>query len=269
MSKKANAVAKANPSAVGAPYDYSQFEGEGMDVTMDDLKIPFLTLVQKDSKVAIPDEDKYVEGAEAGHILNSATKQLFDGGRGILIVPAVMKTSLVEYLPERGGYVAEHEMDSELGRQFPRGGKADNGNDLVKTKTLFAVIVDDDLNPIEMAVIGFSSSKLSAWSDYFTAANTAKATKNAPLFSRLIRIAVVDAKNKKGLRYKNYAMFPAVTDVGGLATKQSEGSIATSFVNPEGEAFKAALGLRQDILSGKASADTSGMDESVSESTHF
>lgn len=283
MSKQ-DKVATTNPNtAVALPFNYGDDAGVGMDVTMDDLRIPMAILAQTESKILIEGESKYVAGGKPGDILNSATKEYVAGDVGLLIVPSSIKTSVIEWLPDNQGFVAEHDITSDVAiNARANGNKASNGNDLVKTKTMVATIVDEDLNPTGFIVIPFSSSKLAAWTDYFTVINSAKVTNSAPIFANLIRIVSFDDKNREGKRYKNYAMFPARNEAGalistkGLTSKKDVAAVAAlgygigSLLDPKSDAVLAAKLLREQLASGVAKIDREGSaDAGEKNSKHF
>ena len=281
MSKKTE-LAKTGASDVAIPFDYSAYQGQGLNISLDDLKIPFASLVQKDSKVLQDDEEKYVAGGEVGDILNSAAKVYNNGAKGLLLVPACIKTTMVEYLPERGGFVAEHEMTSQVAiAGQANGNTTEGGNDLVKTKTMFAIVVDEEtLEPVDYIVVPFASSKLGPWSEYWTKINTAKFTKDLPEFLHLLRLSVKDQKNAKG-RFKNYVMFPARNEAGelivtaGLSSQDiikasGTGSVPHSMLDPNGALVKAGEKLKKAVLSGRAKADDSTREQTAaSKDEHF
>jgi len=273
MSKQ-DKVATTNPNtAVGMPFDYSAYQGQGLNISLDDLKIPFLQLVQKDSKCLDSDEEKFVPGGKNGDILNTASKVYTDGEKGLLLVPACIKSSMVEYLPDRGGFVGEHEMTSQVAIAGQANGNVnpESGNDLVKTKTMFAIVVDEaTMEPIDYAVVPFTSSKLGPWSEYWTKINTAKFTKDLPEFLHLLRLTVKDQKNAKG-KFKNYSMFPARNEAGELTMNAAESSVPHSMLDPNGPLVKAGEELKKAVLSGRAQADNSTREggEAKSSDGHF
>lgn len=284
MSKKQEkALATTGPTGVALPFDYGDKAGDGMDVTMDDLNLPLLVLAQTESKILIDGESKFVPGGQPGMILNTATKEYYDATPGLLLIPAAIKTSVIEWLPDNAGFVAEHEMGTDIAINAKANGNKNGANDLVKTKTMVAVRVDADLNPIDFVVIPFSASKLAAWSDYFTAVNTAKATKNAPIYANLIRLVSFDDKNRDGKRYKNFGMIAArdesgaLVDTSGITDKASMSKVAataavvTSLIDPASPAFAAAEQLRDQFLSGAATVDhgASAADETGKKDKHF
>lgn len=268
MIKKTEVANVSKNTAVAMPYDYGDKAGVGMDVTIDDLRIPMAVLAQTESKILIEGEAKFIAGGKPGDILNSATKEYTPGDVGILGIPSEIKTSVIEWLPDNQGFVAEHAIDSVIAKNArANGNKSKAGNDLVKTKTMIMTLVDEDLNPTGFIVVPFSSSKLAAWSDYFTKIDTAKATRNAPIFANLIRIVSFDDKNRDGKRYKNYAMFPARNEAGallttkGLTTKAAvadvaaAGSVVHSLLDPTSAGVLAAEQLREQLASGVAKID--------------
>lgn len=263
MTKK-NAVATTSPDTdVALPFDYGDHAGVGMDLSMDDFRIPFIGLVQKDSKCLDKDEENYVPGGDAGMLLNSATKEYIparidDGntGPGLLLVPAMIATTYVEYLPDRGGFVAEHQLGSDVIAKSVDG-KTEAGNDLVKTKSIFGIVVDEKLAPVGWIRVPFTASKLGPWSDYFTQIQTAKAVKSAPVYAHLIRLGTKFSKNAKG-KFFNYSMFPARDTDGNLTLDPLKGAVIPSMLNPSSDAFKTAVQLRDAIDQGRAKTD---MDE--------
>ena len=270
-----------NPTDLALPFNYGEDAGVGMDVTLDDLRIPFAVLAQTESKILIEGEPKFVPGGVPGDILNSATKSYSKGDVGLLLVPSSLKTTVVEFLPDNQGFVAEHKIDSDIAKSASDNGYKRNGNDLVKTKTMVATIVDEDLYPTGFIVIPFSSSKLAAWSSYFTVIDSAKVTHSAPIFANLIRIVSFDDRNREGKRYKNYLMFPARNENGeiivteGLSspdrvTASRTGYGIGSLLDPSSPAVLAAKQLREQLASGVATIDRAGSaDAGEKGSQHF
>ena len=51
------------------------------------LALPILKLLQNGSGEAQRRNQNYVEGAEPGMLLNTVTKQLYDGAKGVSVIP--------------------------------------------------------------------------------------------------------------------------------------------------------------------------------------
>lgn len=258
--KKPAEVAKIpeQETAVALPFDYGEHAGVGLDLSIDDLKIPFIVLAQKDSKILDPEEESYVPGGEIGQLLNAATKEYTDE---LLLVPAVKRVTYVEWLPDRGGFVAEHLPTDPVVREARQNAVKRNemrhpqtGNELQETRSLFCIIADQDLNPVGYCVVAFASSKIGSWREYFTLIDTAKATKSSPLYAHLIRLSSVDQK-RKGKKFKNLSLLPARDEAGEFTTDKMKASVIGSMIAPDSALFQAAIQLRDAIDSGRAEAD--------------
>ena len=66
-------------------------------VTQDDLALPFLKILGQLSPEVNKRDGKYVEGAEPGMIYNSVTGELFNGEKGIQVIPCYYKLEYVEW----------------------------------------------------------------------------------------------------------------------------------------------------------------------------
>lgn len=269
MSKKQETAVAKRESAEILPFDYGQDAGVGLDLTLDDLLVPFIKLLQDDSKELDEDEPNYVEGAAKGQILNMATKQYVDN---LELIPAMKTRSYVEFLPDRGGFVAEHKPQSEVVQRALKSGqprnelKTETGNPLVETKSLICIVNEND-KPVGYVVVPFTSSKLSVWSEFFTLVDSfrvgdKKFTDIAPLFSLRINLSTVFVKNTKG-KFYNYKITPA------------KGGIKDSLIGQDHPSYQAAKGLVKAFAEGRADTDKSTMDggadkgEAASGDRHF
>ena len=93
--------------------------GKGLEnVSNDDITIPRLAVVQAGSPQRKKKDEKYIEGAEEGHIFNTVTNQLYDV-EGITVIPCGYKKSYVEWVPREsgGGLVAIHDAVRPLIKQ--------------------------------------------------------------------------------------------------------------------------------------------------------
>ena len=79
----------------------SMFEEDantGLDnMGTEDMALPFLRILAQLSPEVNKRDAKYIEGAEAGMILNTVTKQVYDGEEGINIVPCYYKREYIEW----------------------------------------------------------------------------------------------------------------------------------------------------------------------------
>ena len=80
-----------------ATLDFVSDSGMGLEnIDRDDLALPFLKLLQSGSDETKKKHAKYVEGAEAGMFYNTVTKKLYDGEKGIQVIPVFYKMTYPE-----------------------------------------------------------------------------------------------------------------------------------------------------------------------------
>ena len=91
IAKKANTAVSL---AVDFEGDASGFE----DMGQDDLALPFLRILTNMSP-----EISSVDGAKPGMIYNSVTGELFDGTKGIQVIPCAYVRQYIEWAPRGQG----------------------------------------------------------------------------------------------------------------------------------------------------------------------
>jgi hypothetical protein len=112
----------------------------------DDMALPFLSILQDLSPQTKKSKAEFVEGAKPGMFYNSVTKQFWDGEKGIPFVPASYQKTYIEWVPNQGGFVADH--GEAAGKQLAETGKRTekgelmlpNGNQLVETAYVFGIV---------------------------------------------------------------------------------------------------------------------------------
>ena len=134
------------------------------NIGQQDLALPFLKILGQLSPEVNKRDGKYVEGAEPGMIFNSVSGELYDGAKGINVIPAFYKLEYVEWKDRgegAGGPVAIHDSSSDIMSQT----KADanykdrlpNGNYVEKTASHFVIITGDSPST---ALISMKSTQL-------------------------------------------------------------------------------------------------------------
>ena len=131
--------------------DFEADSGMGLEnIEKDDLALPFLKLLQSGSYETKKKHAKYVEGAEAGMFYNTVTKRLYDGEKGIEIIPCYYKLTFPEWAPfersegrpisnDRGpGVMAETTQNQNNNKDVLK-----NGNEIIKTANHFVIINGD------------------------------------------------------------------------------------------------------------------------------
>jgi len=272
MTTKKNAVATQTKNEVALPHDYSAYADDTLDLSLEDLSIPFLQLTQTDSKVLDPGEDEYVPGGEAGQMLNKSTRTYYDE---LILVPAIKDRKFVEWLPDRGGYAGEHAPNSAVVQNAIKGEdgvlrRADAPNELADTRSIWAIICEGpDLTPIGFCVVPFTSSKMRPWRQYWDRVNSMKGANRIPPMALTIRLSTKDEKNPKGKKYKNFVMHPAFNSDGQLTQDPNTSDVAASLLAPDHPAFQAAAQLREAISTGRATADRETAENPAEGERHF
>lgn len=247
------ALAKTTSTAVGAVHDYGVDAGQGFEhQTRADIAIPFLNVLQP-----LSPEITNNEAARAGMLFNSVTEQLTDGKTGLVFIPATTRHVFVEWVPREkgGGFVGIHEIESEVVKNARAASKefgkytTPAGNQLQETFYVYGVLLDDEGAPGEMAILAFTSTKITPYKRWNTKINmfTVKTPSGAkvrpPLFAHQVRITTTKEKNNKG-EFFNVDLQPAVNN-----------SVAESLLPPGHPALEAAKDLRKLVDDGVAKAD--------------
>ena len=134
------------------------------NIGQQDLALPFLKILGQLSPEVNKRDGKYVEGSEPGMIFNSVSGELYDGTKGISVVPCLYKLEYVEWKDRgegAGGPVSVHDSSSDIMSQT----KADanykdrlpNGNYVEKTASHFVIITGDSPTT---ALISMKSTQL-------------------------------------------------------------------------------------------------------------
>jgi hypothetical protein len=117
------------------------------NLTHEDLALPFLKILGQLSPEVNKRDGKYVQGAEPGMIYNSVTGELFDGEKGIEVVPCHYKLEYIEWQDRgegSGAPVAIHPASSDIMTKTTRGtdykDRLPNGNYIEKTASHFVVV---------------------------------------------------------------------------------------------------------------------------------
>ena len=128
------------------------------------LALPILKLLQNGSGEAQRRNQNYVDGAEPGMLLNTVTKKLYDGAKGISVIPCHYKLEYQEWadfgtgsgrpeniFPDGADILAQTTKDGS-GKD-----RLENGNYILTVGQHFVLIVGDD--GTEQALVSMSSSQ--------------------------------------------------------------------------------------------------------------
>ena len=204
MTKTDVAVKKENAVALNSMFEEDALSGfEGMN--QDDFALPFLRLLTNTSP-----EVGDVEGAMPGMIYNTVTGDLYDGKKGIEVVPCAYVRQYIEWAPRGSGsgapvamYPATSDVLSRTHRE-PGDNKdyLDNGNYIENTANHYVMVIRDDGTP-EPALISMKSTQLKKSRKWNSMMQSVKvAGKNGlftpPMYSQVYRLTTVAESNDKG-----------------------------------------------------------------------
>ena len=135
------------------------------NMTQDDLALPFLRILGQLSPQVTEGDAKYVEGAKPGNIYNTVTSELFDGKKGIKIIPCYYKKDYPEWSDRGdgpGAPVAVHLPNSPVIATGKRDGskiRLPNGNYLEETASYY-VMAETKTGGYTPALISMKSTQL-------------------------------------------------------------------------------------------------------------
>ena len=172
-----NQVAKKENSSVALASMFETDGAAGMDnMGSEDFAMPFLRVLGQLSPEINKRDAKYVEGAEAGMIFNTVTKQTYDGEKGLNVIPCGYKREYVEWSDRGEGTsapVAIHPVSSGIIKEAKRGAdfkdRLPNGNYLENTASYFVLTED-----MGQALITMKSTQLKVSRSWNSMMNTIK-----------------------------------------------------------------------------------------------
>ena len=224
MSEETRDVATKQSGAL-ATLDFVSDSGMGLEnVDKGDLALPFLKLLQSGSDETKKKHAKYVEGAEAGMFYNTVTKKLYNGEKGIEVIPVFYKMTYPEWAPfekregrpihnDRGPGVMSKVTQNDRNKDM-----LDNGNEIIKTANHFVIINGE--RP-EKALMTMKSTQLKVsrqWNslmenEFENDPNTGKSLQ-APTFSRIYKLNSVENTGSFTWHGYNVSMIRKVDNAG-------------------------------------------------------
>ena len=207
MSKNEVATAKKNEIALAS--DFEMDASGGFDnMSQEDFALPFLRLLTSTSP-----EVGEMDGAMPGMVLNTVTGELYDGKKGLLVIPCAYIRQYIEWAPRGSGsgapiniYPATSDILSRTHRE-PGDNKdyLDNGNYIENTANHYVMVINDDGMP-EAALITMKSTQLKKSRKWNSMMMSVKLMgKNGaytpPMYSQIYRLTTQAESNDKGKWY--------------------------------------------------------------------
>ena len=206
MAKTALAEKPQTSTALAIASAFEEDAGSSfVGMNQDDFALPFLRLLTNTSP-----EVGELDGALPGMILNSVTNQLYDGKKGITVVPCAYVRQYIEWAPRGSGsgapihiYPATSDILSKTHRE-PGDNKdyLDNGNYIENTANHYIMVIDEDGTPAPALVVMKSTQlkKSRKWNSMMQAVKLQG--KNGlftpPMYSQMYRLTTQPESNDKG-----------------------------------------------------------------------
>ena len=135
------------------------------NMTQEDMALPFVRILGQLSPQVTDGDAKYIDGAKPGMIYNTVTSELFDGKKGIKVIPCYYKKDYPEWSDRGdgpGAPVAVHLPNSPVIQTGKRDGskiRLPNGNYLEETASYY-VLVETKTGGMTPALITMKSTQL-------------------------------------------------------------------------------------------------------------
>ena len=177
------------------------------NIGQEDLALPFLKILGQLSPEVNKRDGKYVEGAEPGMIFNSVSGELYDGVKGIDVIPCFYKLEYIEWKDRGEGLGAPvniYDSSSDImSKTTPDANYKDrlpNGNYIDKTASHFVIVMGDSPTT---ALISMKSTQLKISRKWNSMMSGIKMKgKNGMFtpasFSHIYRLKTTQMQNDKG-----------------------------------------------------------------------
>ena len=204
-----SAAVPTTTDRVGA-VQFAEDAGAGLDnLGAGDFAVPFLSILQKGSPQVdeTSTKGKFIDGARQGMLLNTVTMKLYDGKKGVVVIPCAYNKLAVEWKPDRGGLVGHHGISDQIVMKATRNEKNQlvlpNSNLLIETAYHYVLLVEDDGTVIP-AVVSMASTQLKKSRRWNTTQDSIRmegpngSKFKPPSFSHMYKITTVPEANDSG-----------------------------------------------------------------------
>lgn len=164
------------PSTLVNDFEAYAEQNDVRDIESDEVITPRIAILQGASPQVKKSSAEYIAGAEEGHLLNTGTKKVYDGGKGIVIVPCFTQRVYNEWIPkDSGGGLVRRWGDDDSFKNIDSGyheekgkwqsfetddkGKKTVKTEIIKTADYYVLLIDEETGSFMPAVIGFSGTK--------------------------------------------------------------------------------------------------------------
>ena len=226
MLENSNEKQVAVKKEAGLPSD-ALFEADAKlgfeNIDQESLALPILKLLQNGSGEAQKRNANYVEGAEPGMFFNTVTRKLYDGDKGIQVIPCHYRLEYQEWADFGTGsgrpeniYPASSDILSKTTKDANGKDRLPNGNYIQKTSQHFVIITDGSSAETALISMYSSQSKVSRkWNSMMMSItrNGKDGPYTPPPFSHYYKISSVENTGKGNQWYGyNIVKIGEVTD---------------------------------------------------------
>mgnify|MGYP005822503045 FL=1 len=149
---QSNEVAIKKQAGAVAAINIEQFGEAGFEnVDSKSLALPFLKVLGQLSPQVTQGDSQFMADARAGMIYNTVTDELYDGTKGITVIPCYYKLEYIEWRDREKGAVAPinvYPADSDIMSKTTRGDdgkdRLENGNYIEETASHYVMVVEEE-----------------------------------------------------------------------------------------------------------------------------
>ena len=226
MQETRNEKQVAVKKEAGLPSD-ALFEADAKlgfeNVDQESVALPILKLLQNGSAEAQRKHANYVEGAESGMFFNTVTRRLYDGEKGILVLPCHYRLEYQEWADFGTGsgrpeniYPGNSDILKETTKDALNKDRLPNGNYIQKTGQHFVIILNEQSSETALISMSSTQAKISRnWNSMMMSItkNGKEGPYTPPPFSHIYKITSVENTGKGNQWYGyNIQKMEEVTD---------------------------------------------------------
>lgn len=208
MAEEKTSLAEAKQTAIATFDDDLLSGGTGLEeTTTEDFAIPFIRILQQMSPQLNKQDGRYNVDAEAGMLVNTVTNEVYDGDKGITVVPCAYVKKYIEWVPrEKGGGIVNTDHSASILKSCKKDLESrrlflENGNEIVETAQFFVLVLEPQP---QQAVVAFTSTQLGASRKWLTMLRMARVqtskgqSVSAPMFAYQYNLGTLSQSNDKG-----------------------------------------------------------------------
>lgn len=171
------------------------------DVTMQDLTIPRIELVQALSPALKEGEAGYIDGAKQGDFFNSVTRELY--GQQVTVCPVLFRKQYLVWRDRKkgGGFGGAFDTPAEAQERIAQEAHAEEW-EAIETAQQIVLAVNMETGDVSEAVVSMARTKMKVSRQW----NSLIRQFGFDRFSRLYELFSVDETNSQNQDYKNLAV---------------------------------------------------------------